>query len=217
MQQVDAYIREQQARFADHPFFVRLQKAATLDEIMAFAPDLAFWVMAFQDVLRLNESRVDDAGLRRMARAHRIEDAGHERWFLEDLSALGARRGHDAASLFSPRDTTTRDAAYEIVSEVFRVRDDRVRVVLLLALESAGHVFFERVARALEGRDDVPPLRYFAKAHLDVEKDHELFHDADVQMFLEAALPADVRAEAKALVERVYAAFARMFDGFVKA
>ena len=89
--------------------------------------------------------------------------------------------------------------------------------MLLLTLESAGHIFFERVARSLEQRDDVSPLRSFAKAHLDVEKDHELFHDAHMEAFHKMALPADVRAEAEAVIDRVYAAFFRMFDGLVSA
>ena len=120
MHVIEAHIREHQARFSGHRFFSHLKGKTSVQQAMGFAPDLSFWVLTFQNVLRLNETRVESDELRRLARAHRIEDAGHDRWFLEDLAALRSPRGCNAAFLFSRKHVTTRDAAYDILGEVLQ-------------------------------------------------------------------------------------------------
>src|SRR6185312_10890845 len=109
------------------------------------APRLAFWVMSFQDILRLNEQMVNDPVLKRIARHHRDEDLGHERWFLEDIAKLTGGP-LTISALYGRASASTRDAAYQLITEVYRATDDRLRIVLVLVLESTGHVFFGRTA-----------------------------------------------------------------------
>lgn len=84
MKTVQAYIDSKQHEFMNHPFFNILEELNSIEEISYFVPELTFWAMTFQDILRINEERVTDPYLKKVARHHRLEDAGHEKWFLSD-------------------------------------------------------------------------------------------------------------------------------------
>jgi hypothetical protein len=178
---------------------------------LSFAPDLTFWVMAFQDILRLNAKLTQDPTIRKIVRHHRAEDLGHERWFLDDLAAMQVP-APDVRWLFGERHSSTRDAAYALMSEVYRTTDDRMRLVLVKTLESAGHVFFGRIAAAVEKAGWTKMLKYFSFSHLEVEKNHEVFEEEISRTVSGIKLAPKARAEAKQLVDRCYAAFTAMFD-----
>lgn len=211
MKEVKRHIAERQQEFVSHPFFGRLERNDGFESEMGFAPGLTFWVFAFQDILRLNETRVTDPVMRKIARHHRAEDRGHEAWFLDDLAELDPAP-RDIRWLFGRHHAQTRDAAYALVSEVFRASDDRVRIALVLTLESAGHVFFERIAEYVHQHGATDRLRYFSRSHLEVEKDHALF-EAELMKALEVDLPEAVRLESIAMVDRCYQAFHELFTG----
>ncbi len=48
----------------------------------------------------------------------------------------------DVAWLYSKESQLTRDAAYAIMSEIYKIDDEILNIALLLTLESSGHVFF---------------------------------------------------------------------------
>ena len=81
MRVVKNYVVGKQDNFRAHPFFARLERNDCPATIKPYASALTFWVMTFQDILRLNEAQVTDARLREVAAQHRAEDAGHDRWF----------------------------------------------------------------------------------------------------------------------------------------
>lgn len=211
MDQVKRYIAQKQAELVGHPFFTDLDQDKPFEKGMDFAPGLTFWVFAFQDILRLNEQRVVDPTLRPIARHHRAEDRGHDAWFLQDVAEIDPTP-RDLSWLFGPHHMQTRDAAYSLVSEVFRTSNDHVRIALLLTLESAGHVFFERVAAYVGRKDASERLRYFSNKHLEVEKQHALF-EADMMKTLDIELSHAVRAEALAMIDRCYESFHQIFAG----
>ena len=214
MQVVQQHIATYEARFEQHPFFAELRAERPVEEVLAFAPRLGFWTLVFQDVLRLNARKVKDPALGAVVRAHAREDAGHDRWFLEDVTAvLGAPPS--AALLFDPGFTTTRDATYAIVSEVFRAHADALRLVLVQVLESTGGVFFTRLNRYVAARGLAHRLRYFGHQHLHAEQDHEMHADGAEAAARETTLDGATRAEALALVDRTYSAFFAMFDGLL--
>ncbi len=195
-----------------HPFFARFESGASFQTVMAFAPHIMFWVMAFQDVLRLNHELIRDRKLRKIATHHRREDAGHDQWFLDDLRALGWS-DRDVTFLFGPEHAQTRAAAYGIVAEVYRASDDRVRLALVLAVESAGHAFFERVAPYVHQAGYGDRLRYFAPSHLHVEHAHNVFVDEEAADLIDdLVLTDELRDECEGMVERVFYAFISMFD-----
>lgn len=211
MKQVEAYVAKRQAEFYEHAFFAEERLSAGLRSGLSFAPELTFWVMAFQDILRLNAVLTEDPKIRRIVRHHRAEDAGHDRWFLDDLASMQVP-APDVRWLFSERHAPTRDAAYALMSEVYRTTDDRLRLVLVKTLESAGHVFFGRVAAAVERAGLTKTLKYFSFSHLEVEKNHQVFEEEIARTVSAIRLEAKARTEAKHLVDRCYAAFGAMFD-----
>jgi hypothetical protein len=211
MKQLEVYVAKRQAEFRNHAFFGEDRIGLGLREGISFAPDLTFWVMAFQDILRLNASLTRDPKIRRIVRHHRAEDAGHDRWFLDDLASMQVP-APDVRWLFGERHAPTRDAAYALMAEVHRATDDRLRLVLVKTLESAGHVFFGRVAAAVERAGMSKALKYFSFSHLEVEKNHQVFEEEIARTVLAIRLEPRARAEAKRLVDRCYAAFDSMFD-----
>jgi hypothetical protein len=211
VKQIEVHVAKKQAEFLQHAFFTEDRLGSDLRGVLSFAPDLTFWVMAFQDVLRLNASLTRDPQIRRIVRHHRAEDAGHERWFLDDLAAMQVP-APDVRWLFGERHTPTRDAAYALMSEVHRASDDRLRLVLVKTLESAGHVFFGRVAAAVERAGWSKALKYFSFSHLEVEKNHQVFEDEIAETVSSMRLEPGLRSEGKRLVDRCYTAFGAMFD-----
>jgi len=213
MKKIQAHIADQQLGFALHPLFARLRRNDPLREVLPFLSHLSFWVMAFQDVLRLNESRFHDPTLKKIARHHRSEDAGHDKWFLADLLKIEGQNP-DMRALFSSQHAATRDATYALVSEVYRAGSDYERIVLLLSLESTGHIFFEAIAAYFERMGVTQSLQYFSRHHIDVEKSHEVF-EHQMHAFLDTiVLPEGENASCCALVDRAYQAFTLMFDHF---
>ena len=212
MKAVLQHISDRQSRFAEHLVFDGLQQDGPLEQVLAFAPRLAFWVMSFQDVLRLNAQRMKDPELAMLMLRHRQEERGHDNWFFEDSAQLMGRpfsltepwgRAHEA----------TRDASYAILSEVLNPLDDRLRIVLVLTLESTSHAFFSRTANLPQTLSQGTRLKYFSNHHMEAEEQHEVFEEQMEAMLLGMELSPELRAEAIALVDRVYAAFHSMFDG----
>lgn len=214
MQQIRQYIRERQARFAELDFFLQLEKNDSPNEALSFVRRLAFFVMVFQDILRLNESLVQSPELRRVARHHRAEDRGHDLWYLEDLMVLDGSIP-DTRELFSGNGVT-RDTAYQLMSEVFGAKDDCARIALLYVLESTGHIFFTRVVTNAE-RVGVPQrLLYFARRHLDIELGHELFEEEMNATVERIELSPEQRQNIMALVDRSFDAMTSMLSALSK-
>lgn len=222
MKTIEAYIESKQYEFMSHPFFKLIERFDTLEEINYFVPELTFWAMTFQDILRLNEEHVTDPYLKKIARHHRLEDAGHEKWFLHDKQYMQGNPEkvndiHDIAWLYSKDSQATRDAAYAIVSEIYKIEDERLNIALLLTLESTGHIFFEKVANQVKKTGENENLMYFSTNHLDVELAHAIFEEEMEKKLFERVLPIDVRRDALKMIDRCYEAFSHMFDGLVVA
>jgi hypothetical protein len=212
MKAVLQHIEACEARFASHPFFSDLRMDRPLEQVMAFAPRLTFWVMTFQDVLRLNAHFIQDPRLKALAARHYSEEGGHDQWFEEDIAALTGG-SLSIGAMYGKAHAKTRDAAYAIISEVYRPVDDRLRIVLLWALESTSHVFFGRTAvlTAAQGADE--RLKYFSDHHMRAEAQHAMFEQELAAELESMALTPEVHADALAMVDRVFAAFDSMFDG----
>jgi hypothetical protein len=212
MRAVLQHISDRQSRFAEHLVFDELQQDKPLEQLLAFAPRLAFWVMSFQDVLRLNAQRVTDPELAMLMLRHRAEERGHDHWFFDDVAELMGRP-LNLTEPWSRMHESTRDASYAILAEVLRPMDDRLRVVLVLALESTSHAFFSRTSNLPQTMSHGKRLKYFSNHHMEAEEQHEVFEEQMEAMLLGMELTPDLRAEAIALVDRIYAAFHLMFDG----
>lgn len=223
MKTIQAYIDSKQQEFMNHPFFDVLAQLNSLEEISYFVPELTFWAMTFQDILRLNEERVTDPYLKKVARHHRLEDAGHEKWFLHDKKYMGGLSSDkscnkdDVAWLYSKESQLTRDAAYSIMSEIYKIDDEILNIVLLLTLESSGHVFFEKVAKQVKKTGEDKNLKYFSSSHLEVELAHAIFEEEMERNLFARTVPVNIRREALKMIDRCYEAFNKMFDGLILA
>lgn len=223
MKTIQDYIDSKQQEFATHPFFEILEQFKSLEEFSYFVPELTFWAMTFQDILRINEERVKDPYLKKIARHHRLEDAGHEKWFLQDkkymegLNADSSRDTNDISWLYSKETQLTRDAAYAILAEIYKAEDEIINIVLLLVIESSGHVFFEKVAKQAKESGEDRNLKYFSTSHLEVEMAHALFEEEMEKSLFARKVPVNVRRDALKMVDRCYDAFNQMFDGLVIA
>ena len=223
MKTIQSYIDSKQEEFMNHPFFEVLEQLNSLEEISYFVPELTFWAMTFQDILRINEERVTDPYLKKVARHHRLEDAGHEKWFMHDKKYMGALsndkscNSDDVTWLYSKEMRLTRDAAYAILAEVYKADNEYLNVALLLTIESSGHVFFEKVVKQVKKTGEDKNLKYFSSSHLEVELAHALFEDEMERGLFARELPIDVRRDALKMVDRCYDAFNKMFDGLIIA
>jgi hypothetical protein len=223
MKTVQTYIDSKQNEFMNHPFFSMLEELNSIEEISYFVPELTFWAMTFQDILRINEERVTDPYLKKVARHHRLEDAGHEKWFLSDKKYMGelcnnaACGRDDVAWLYSKDSQLVRDAAYSIMSEIYKVDEEILNIVLLLTLESSGHVFFEKVVKQVKKTGQDKNLQYFSSSHLEVEMAHAIFEEEMEKKIFSLKLPISTRREALKMIDRCYDSFNKMFDGLILA
>ncbi len=210
MQVVLSEIQYQQEKFSNLQFFKRLESSHCLQDAEVFVPGLSFFVLTFQDVLRLNEARITDPVLHPIVHHHRQEDLGHDAWFLYDLRQLG--KPCDAELLFGKEHEVTRDTSFEIISEIFQASDDRIRLVIPLALEAMGHPFFSRVHQFFVRSGFKGQLRYFSKEHFLIEQSHEMFKDEIDAQVHAIELSSALRAEAIGVVGRTFEAVTRMIN-----
>lgn len=223
MKTIQAYIDSKQNEFMNHPFFKLLEGLDSLEEISYFVPELTFWAMTFQDILRINEERVQDPYLKKVARHHRLEDAGHEKWFLSDKKYMSelcndpACGRDDIAWLYRKDSQIIRDAAYAIMAEIYKLDEEILNVALLLTLESSGHVFFEKVVNQVKKTGEDKNLKYFSSSHLEVEMAHAIFEEEMERKIFERKLSVSTRRKGLQMIDRCYAAFNKMFDGLILA
>ena len=145
MKAVLDHIAAKQAVFATHPFFAELKMDRPLEKIASFAPRLAFWVMSFQDILRLNEQMVTGPRLKRIARHHR--DEARPRALVPGGHRQADRRpAHHQRPLWPGEHHHAGCRLPAHYGGLPARSDDILRIVLVLVLESTGHVFFGRTA-----------------------------------------------------------------------
>lgn len=212
MKSVVEQISVQTERFRMRPLFDVMDRKGRPSEVRSLVSSLTFFVFAFQDVLRINEERVADPRLRQIAKVHRREDAGHDIWFLNDMEKLEAKR--DVRWVFGPEHQLVRECSFEVVAEALRAEDDATRIALLLALESAGHVFFGKAFPFCEDVGTDLSLEYFSRPHWEVEVDHDVFGQPQLDLLEGIGLSTLERDRSSATVERVFAALTRMVDHF---
>lgn len=216
MKKIQEYIQSKQAEFAACPLFTHIRKRLPLHQTMGFAPYGAFWIMTFQDILRLNETLTKDPKLREFAHHHRQEDAGHEKWFLQDLEVMFNTKQFTIDWLYSADCAPMRDASYAIVAELIKAENDRLRTVLLLALESTSQIFSQEITAYICDMGYGEKLNYFSKTHCDAENEHAMYEEEGEQQLHAIKLSPHEREKAVALVDHIYSFFYRMADFSLK-
>lgn len=211
MKTVREYLAQKQMKFQEHAFFQELFVDASPEKLAYFAQKMTFWVMSFQDVLRLNSTRITHPLLYQVARTHQVEDSGHEKWFLNDLNRLGCG-APNVQTLYSQESAFVRCVSYALVSEVFRANNDFERIALLLSLESTAQVFFENITKFSKSIGYASVLEYFSYHHLDAEESHESFNEEMEAQVDNIELTLEQQKSIFELIDRVFASFTTMFD-----
>jgi hypothetical protein len=216
MKKVLDYLDERQRNLHDHQFFGLIASGQPIENVMPIVPALVFWVMSFQDALRINVHRIHDRQLKTIARHHLREDAGHDLWYLNDLRKMTSTVP-DAKELFGDAHRACREISYGLLAEAYRSVDDAERIVLLLILESTGQVFFPHIVTCFRQAGIEPSLQYFAQTHLDVEKNHEIVEQKMHDMLSGLQLPESTRSRCIEAVDRCYDLFSALFDSLVRS
>jgi len=203
MRYVQSVIAERQRALSDLGLLQALDGQGSLENVRRIAPRMAFFVMCFQDVLRLAYAKSTDPQIAALARAHALEDKGHDQWYLADIQRLGAECS--VHQLFSEEQALTRDVAYGQIADVISAKHDCTRLAVALSLEAIGAVYFESTIRFLERIGKADGLEYFARRHQKIEQAHGVFEDS-AQRELEAIpVPDDSMPEVLAAVNRTFA------------
>jgi hypothetical protein len=216
MKIIQEYIKTKQVEFAQCPLFNHIRKRLPLQQTMGFAPYLAFWVMTFQDVLRLNEVLTKDSTLREFAHHHKQEDSGHEQWFLQDLGVMFDVEKLTIGWLYGPSCSVIRDGSYAIMAELFKAESDPQRAVLLLALESTSQVFSKEIASYIHDMGYAETLTYFSKTHFDAENEHAMYEEEGEQQLHAIEFTPQEREKAVALIDYIYELFYTIADTLFK-
>jgi len=199
-----------QSQLVEHSFMKLLDREATFEQVLRVAPRVAFFVMCFQDVLRLVYERTSDPALKALACTHEREDRGHDLWYLQDLDQLGVHC--DVRDLFARDTRPIRDIAFRQIADALDTRDDRARLGIVLSLEAAGSVFFGRMIACLERLDKGQGLLYFARKHQKVESEHNIFESGPDNILESIAIPGAVVPEFMQVVERTFATMLALAD-----
>ena len=216
MKIIQEYIKTKQAEFAHCPLFNHIRKRLPLQQTMGFAPYGAFWVMTFQDILRLNEVLTKDPMLREFARQHKQEDSGHEQWFLQDLEVMFDTKKLTIDWLYGTSCAPIRDASYTIMTELIKAESDQLRTVLVLALESTSQIFSQEITSYICDMGYGEKLKYFSKTHFDAENEHAMYEEEGKEQLQAIKFTPQEREKAVALVDHIYAIFYTIADTMLK-
>ncbi len=210
MREVEVEIDRQCEAIIAHPFIRRLEGPATLAEVRAVLPRLAFFIGAFQDVLRLSQSHCTDPRLVELARGFADGDRGHEFWYLADLARLGIPL--DVPWLFSDHHAVTRQTAYSLIGLTVGAKDDRSRIAVTLVLEATAEAFFPRMAALIARLGASDGLSFFGGVHIEAEKNHEAFTDQGQALLASIEVPASTLPELRATIDRAFEAMWKLAD-----
>jgi hypothetical protein len=199
---VERKIDAHRTKFAAHPLLKRLESLCTVEAFRVMAKRITFYVLCFQDMIRLTADRIDDPKLKALAKIHWMEDQGHDKWFLADLRRFGISL--DVAWVFGSAQETARDISYEVMADVLRAHDDWGRIAVILSLEGAGAECFGRAIGCLERLNEHRGLKYFARRHQQVERDHKVFDRKSRRALLPPSLSPESFEYASRAVDRTF-------------
>lgn len=214
-QDLETVIQSHVESLKSHAFLKQLEGTGTLEQLQQMLPRLAFFTLAFQDVLRLARAHCIDPGYRDVARSLELGDRGHDRWYLEDLTRLGMRV--DVDWLFSEHQAISRDVAYGLVSQVTGAAHDSVRLAVLLALEAMAGEFFVRISGFVFRLGLAGDLMYFGVTHLEAEKGHDVFSREGQEFLSKLVIPHAAQGAAVGAVERTFELMTRYADDLARA
>jgi hypothetical protein len=203
-------IAARQHELSSHPLIRTLDGMPSLASIRNTMPRLTFFILTFQDILRVVHQRASTERMRALTRAHWEEDRGHERWFLADLARIGFQPS--LAFVFSEDHEVTREVSFALMGHLLQLRSEEARLALTLALEAAGAEFFGRFSRLLERHGVRHEFEFFGETHEAAEAAHEIHEGRALEeLAVLPVSPLDMQ-EANAAVRHTFTVMTRLAD-----
>lgn len=180
---LSSIIREENSKFAQHPFFLTpIDPNKPIKESLSFLPRIAFFIMSFGDLNKFIfpfENPQDDLEI--AINDHALEDSNHWPWYLEDLQTLGMNNRQSLAGtlawLWSPQMEANRKLTYGII-EMVTGQPAKIRLAIIEAIEASGRIFFLYLNRIAQYSP--VELTYCGELHLSHESGHTMGSEAEL-------------------------------------
>jgi len=209
MEDVQNIIEQRQKKLESQSLFQALDNSSEIDDLRAIAPHFYFFIFAFQDMLRLTHNQISDSTLKKVAASLMAEDAGHEQLYLFDLKQLNCTQ--DVPWLFGVAHQPVRDFVYQLIGDLLRASDDRIRIIFPLVLEATGKVFFKYLVDLVRRCDYNQSLRYFGSFHQKIEMNHNIYQDGEEELH-NIEFDENTYQEAVAFIDRCFDSFEYFAD-----
>lgn len=210
IEDIKGVIEERQKGLESKTLLNVLSRSSKIEDLKTIVPHFHFFVLAFQDMLRLTHGLICDPLLKEVAQSLAQEDAGHEQWYLFDVKQLGCVR--DVRWLFGTDHQPVRDVVYQLINELLSAKDDRVRIIFPLVLEATGAVFFKHIVALVQSLGYDQSLRYFASSHQEIEENHVIYSEGGQGAFDDIEFDANAYQEVIGLVNRCFDSFEHFAD-----
>ncbi|MCY1083513.1 hypothetical protein [Archangium lansingense] len=184
----------------------------------SFVPCMAPFVMGFSDVNKygLRDDASEDP-VQQLINAHTREDDHHWGMYLKDLRTLELNSSLDLNGalrmLWGEDRKKTRQTVYGLMALIEDTHPG-VRMAVVEAIEATGDVAFTHFSQlADEFKESTgQELCYFGHIHKELETGHAMGTEDIEAKLEEIALSPELEQQALALVDKVFALFASMFE-----
>lgn len=208
------FIESRKHKFANLPLFAFMQDQNLHPrKRLSFAPCMAHFIMSFSDLNKyvfLEKQPLNK--IQCIINQHAYEDEEHWSWYLKDIEKLELNSNINFTQglrfVWGEETRITRRITYQIAGYSYQAIPE-IKLLVLEALESVGHVFFNistEVASELQAISHQDYF-YFGDAHLKVETGHAM-HTPEAENYLAKIELTDLqRQQAFIIVENIFKIF----------
>ncbi|MBE9007009.1 hypothetical protein IQ259_18530 [Fortiea sp. LEGE XX443] len=227
MKEVLEYIKQQEKKFAQLPFFQFLtDNSIDPHQRLAWVPCLAHFAMSFKDLNNdILKDESSDHPLQKMINQHSLEDGSHWKWYLKDLESLEIdqvmRFSDFLKFMWSDKTLKTRRLSNNLVAMCRYETDILLKIVIIEAIEATGSPAQKAMAQVSEELRAITNKKYyyFGTHHMKVETGHIQLgmEDEETENFLyNIELDAEQKAKALVLIDYVFDSFTECMGGLMQ-
>ncbi|MBD2301452.1 MULTISPECIES: hypothetical protein [Nostocales] len=222
MQDVLEYIKHQEKKFSELPFFQFLTNSKIdPEQRLVWFPCLAHFAMSFKDLNNdILKDELSDHPLQKIINQQSVEDGSHWKWYLRDLDTLGIdqvmRFSDFLKFIWSEKTIKTRRLSNNLVAMCRYENDILLKIVIIAAIEATGSTAQRAMAQVGDELQAVKNKKcfYISQHHVNVENEH--FQFANENCLLNIELSAEQKAKALILVDYVFDSFTECMDGLMQ-